>query len=95
MIQHEQSIIHIYFDYHSLSSNDRAQHVFIEHLRGERLADAVCDETAIKSLNSVTENTLNSQSRSTFSEIILSCKGYAIRRRQQSSKITDKHHFFF
>ena len=34
------------FDDHSLSTNDRARHVFIEHLRGERLVDKVRNENS-------------------------------------------------
>lgn len=95
LIEHEQSASHIYLKDCPLSTNDRARHVFIEHLRGERLANEVLNQTAITSLINVNDDTTGTPIQPIRSQVIFSYKGYAIRRRQQATKITEKHHIFF
>ena len=95
LVEHEQGANHIYLNDCPLSTNDRARHVFIEHLRGERLVNEALNQTAIKSVLNVNDDVLTNRIQPTRSQLIFLSKGYAIRRRQQSTKITKKHHVFF
>lgn len=95
LIEHEQSANHVYFDDRSLSSNDHARHIFIEHLRGERLVDQTLNQTAIESLRYAQQDTPDTLFKPTNSQNLFLCRGYAIRRRSPLTKILEKHHVFF
>ncbi|CAF1498784.1 unnamed protein product [Adineta steineri] len=92
---HEQNGEHFYNDESSLSTMDRARHVYIDHLKGARLLEEISNKTAIQSLQSV--NNKNSQvkySNDLYEHIFLS-QGYAIRHRQKSTKMTPEQQDFF
>jgi len=95
LMEHEQNAEHIYNDDNSLSTNDRARYLYIEHLKGARLVEEISNRTAIESfLDSDTENIDLRHNDDELNQTFLS-QGYAIRRRQKTTKITQDHQEFF
>jgi hypothetical protein len=95
LMVHEQNGEHFYNDESSLSTMDRARHVYIDHLKGARLLEETSNKTAIQSLQIL--NNKNAQvkhSNDLYEEIFLS-QGYAIRHRQKSTKMTLEQQNFF
>ncbi|CAF4535520.1 unnamed protein product [Rotaria sp. Silwood2] len=95
LMDHEQKAEHLYTGDCSLSTIDRARHIYIEHLKGARLLEEASSRTAIDSIqNSNIENIQFSNNDDELNRIF-SSQGYAIRRRQKLTKITQEHQQFF
>jgi len=95
LMEHEQNAQHLYADDYSLSTNDRARYLYIEHLKGARLVEEVSNRTAVESFHdSDTENIHFQHNDDELNQTFLS-QGYAIRRRQKATKITQVHQQFF
>ena len=95
LIVHEQNGEHFYNDHCSLSTMDRARYLYIDHLKGARVLEEISNQAAIKAFQNLHNQHVSSkQHNDEFSEIFLS-KGYAIRRRQKGTKITQAHQSFF
>ncbi|CAF1280593.1 unnamed protein product, partial [Didymodactylos carnosus] len=95
LMQHEQKAEHTYANQTSLSMIDRARYTYIEHLKGARLVDQLSTTSAIQSFQHLNIHDIefkyhNDQLNQTFLT-----HGYAIWRRQITTKITQEHQKFF
>jgi hypothetical protein len=95
LMEHEQKDEHFYTDNHSLSTMDRARCLYIEHLKGARLVEEASSREAIESFQNLDiQNIQFNHNSDELNQTVLT-EGYAIRRRQKTTKITQEHREFF
>ncbi|CAF1547066.1 unnamed protein product [Adineta ricciae] len=95
LMQHEEKGEHISANELSLSTIDRARYAYIEHLKGARLIEETSNTAAVQSFEtSKIDNTDLKYKTEKFNQIFFT-QGYAIRRRQITTKITQEHQHFF
>jgi hypothetical protein len=95
LMEHEQKAEHFYTDNSSLSTMDRARCIYIEHLKGARLVEEICDRAAIESFQKSNSEDIQFRYNNRELNRIFLTQGYAIRRRQKTTKITKEHQEFF
>ncbi len=95
LIEHEEKAEHVYTEQSTLSTMDRTRYTYIEHLKGARLVDDKSNAAAIQSYQK--SNIVSIQFKYNNDELnrMFLTQGYAIRRRQIKTKITQEHQAFF
>ncbi|CAF1691141.1 unnamed protein product, partial [Adineta ricciae] len=95
LMQHEEKGEHISANELSLSTIDRARYAYIEHLKGARLIEETSNTAAVQSFEtSKIDNTDLKYKIEKFNQIFFT-QGYAIPRRQITTKVTQEHQHFF
>ena len=95
LMEHEQKAEHVYTDDCSLSTIDRARYIYIEHLKGAHLLDEASNKATTEYLQNLSIEKMKFSNNDYELNRIFSSQGYAIRRRQKSTKITQEHQHFF
>ena len=95
LLEHGRCGVHSYLNHDHSSTNGRIRQIYVEHLKGERLADEHQNRTAINSMMEVNGETSVPRNRKLRNQSIFSTRGYALPHRQQYAKITDSHRKFF
>ena len=95
LMEHEQKAEHVYTDDYSLSTIDRARYIYIEHLKEARLLDEASHKATTEYLQNLSIEKVKFSNNDYELNRIFSLQGYAICRRQNSTKITQEHQQFF
>ena len=74
---------------------DRARYTYIEHLKGARFMDQLPTTAAIQSVQHLNINGVEFECHIDQLSKTFLTQGYAIRRRQITTKITQEHQNFF
>lgn len=94
LILHEQKAEHIFDNQSSLSSMDLARYLYLDHLKGARISEEISNKFAIQSFENSNNENIQLKYHTELEKLFLE-KGYAIRRRQKSKKMTNEQQIFF